>query len=382
MAVFKRIPTVEDLKSDWHSFTTQFPLLAAILAPASVLFEIPALSQPWLSANDHSIADPLWSFVLSVVSLGFNVVANGLLVLRFSRTPKWAGAWFPAVITRLSAVCWLIKVRVLALPRDDSLTSVQTVIEIVNISLYAHKTSLYPISAYQEGFWCSVLSTLISGAISFLLVYHCTSLSSSTCVFIEAMTGIIRHGTKDSTEDRLEERHFMLSVLSFVSLLALEALVFSRIEGWQFFDGIYFATVSAFTIGFGDLSPTHTSSRILLFPFLIGSIALLGQQINMIIGYFSAKSEARKDAWRREYEQARQRAHEKAHPQVDLQREMEFLRKTRQREDLISNAWDLFYSLLGMCAFWAIGAVLFHFMEGWTYGISLYFSYIVFLTIG
>lgn len=30
----------------------------------------------------------------------------------------------------------------------------------------------------------------------------------------------------------------MLTVLAFVGLLALEALVFSKIEGWSFFDGV------------------------------------------------------------------------------------------------------------------------------------------------
>jgi potassium channel subfamily K len=74
----------------------------------------------------------------------------------------------------------------------------------------------------------------------------------------------------------------MLSFLSFVSLLALEALIFSRIEGWSFFDGIYFAVVAAFTIGFGDFTPTQTASRVLLFPFLIASIALLANQISMV----------------------------------------------------------------------------------------------------
>jgi hypothetical protein len=50
---------------------------------------------------------------------------------------------------------------------------------------------------------------------------------------------------------------------------------------------------------------------------------------------------------------------------------MTFLQRTRWREDMISNAYDLLYSLLGMVTFWFIGAALFHFMEGWDYGLSL-----------
>jgi hypothetical protein len=50
---------------------------------------------------------------------------------------------------------------------------------------------------------------------------------------------------------------------------------------------------------------------------------------------------------------------------------MEFLRRTRAREDAISGAWDLVYSLAGMALFWTVGAVLFRYTEGWDYGISI-----------
>jgi potassium channel subfamily K len=105
----KRFPTLKDLKQNWVAIVTQFPLIAAILAPSSVLFDIPALTQHWLSVNERSIPSPTWSTVLSAVSLGFNILANALLVVRFSRTKSWPRLF--AVVTRLSAICWLIKVR-------------------------------------------------------------------------------------------------------------------------------------------------------------------------------------------------------------------------------------------------------------------------------
>ena len=59
-------------------------LVAALLAPMSTLYDIPALSQPWYAFNGAALPDPRASLVLSGVSLAMSVIANSLLVLRFS----------------------------------------------------------------------------------------------------------------------------------------------------------------------------------------------------------------------------------------------------------------------------------------------------------
>jgi potassium channel subfamily K len=257
----RHFPTWTSVKQDWHALATQFPLVAAILAPASVLFDIPALSQHWLNRDGFAVSDPNWNLILSAVGLGFNVLANALLVVRFSDTSRRVAVH----ATRLSAICWIIK----------------TGIELGNIGAYVALVRA-PVTDYQEGFWCAVVSLIVSGTIAFILGYHCEYFLLNICAAYSQPAGITRRGHVDSSEDKLEQRHFMLSILSFVSLLALEALVFSTLEHWPFFDGIYFATVSAFTIGFGDLVPTRLASRVLLFPFLVASIALLANQISMV----------------------------------------------------------------------------------------------------
>lgn len=40
-------------------------------------------------------------------------------------------------------------------------------------------------------------------------------------------------------------------------------LVIGAIEDWPWLDGIYFACVTGLTVGYGDLVPTHSLSRIL-----------------------------------------------------------------------------------------------------------------------
>lgn len=59
----------------------------------------------------------------------------------------------------------------------------------------------------------------------------------------------------------------MIVVWQIFSLLlgsmVILGLIVGRIEGWQLFDGVYFAFVTGLTVGYGDLVPKQHLSRIL-----------------------------------------------------------------------------------------------------------------------
>lgn len=99
------LPSKEDLKS----FPVFAPLLAAVFAPLSTLIDIPALTEPWFfhstSNGQQKLPDPHPNLALSGIGLFFNVLANGLLIARFSTSERW---WRNA--TRLSMACWILKV--------------------------------------------------------------------------------------------------------------------------------------------------------------------------------------------------------------------------------------------------------------------------------
>lgn len=89
------------------------------------------------------------------------------------------------------------------------------------------------------------------------------------------MVGLIffSHLSRYAYTTRLQPSLTQLGELGLFCCLAIEALIFSKIEGWSFFDGIYFSLVVALTIGYGDFSPTHASTKALLFPFAIITVA-------------------------------------------------------------------------------------------------------------
>jgi hypothetical protein len=74
----------KDIEETLRQFANYAPLLAALLAPLSTLYDIPSLSQKWYSYDGAELADPKASLVLSGISLAVSVTANTLLVLRFS----------------------------------------------------------------------------------------------------------------------------------------------------------------------------------------------------------------------------------------------------------------------------------------------------------
>jgi potassium channel subfamily K len=78
----------EHLQKRWHSASASIarfaPLAAALIAPASTLYDIPALTQHWYSLDGVSQADPQASLILSAVGLATSIIANALLVLRFT----------------------------------------------------------------------------------------------------------------------------------------------------------------------------------------------------------------------------------------------------------------------------------------------------------
>ncbi|KZT57304.1 voltage-gated potassium channel [Calocera cornea HHB12733] len=323
------------------------PLTAAILAPLASLLAVPAVSQNWFAdSNGDGVPDTEASLVLSGVSLGLVLIANALLVLRFSKAQK---RW--RIITTISTFVWITT----------------TIIQIVN--LVVHSVTRPAGLQHAEGFWCAIWSCVLSGSCTLVLLLH----------FLLQ----IGRPPSDELQVRLTGAHFMRNILGLVLVLALEAVIFSKIEGWEFFDGVYFAVVTMLTIGFGDLLPTYASTRVLLVPFALLTISLLANVISMLVKFLSALFDTRRQRWRTAYTQRAERAFgDTGSRPAGLQEEVNFLNRLGAREEGWLQLFDLGTSLLALVAFWFIGAVVFCKMEEWTYGIGLYFCYVFFLTLG
>lgn len=139
----------------------------------------------------------------------------------------------------------------------------------------------------DEGFWCGVVSVIIAGinTVCLILHYHFA----------------YKHDDVDSKKLQLTGRKFMLSVTGLFVLIGFQGLAYNRLEGWKYFDAIYFSVQTTLTVGYGDFVPTTAWSKILLFPFAILTIAQLANQISIIINFIQDRAAERRDKWRKRY---------------------------------------------------------------------------------
>ena len=81
--------------------------------------------------------------------------------------------------------------------------------------------------------------------------------------------------------------HALPIVLLFTTSIAVLGLVVGKKEGWSRSDALYFAFATASTVGFNDLHPTKTSTKIL--SIAIGLLGLVLTGMVTALGFLSAQ---------------------------------------------------------------------------------------------
>jgi len=63
-------------------------------------------------------------------------------------------------------------------------------------------------------------------------------------------------------------------------VLGLGTVVYRILEDWSWVDSFYFSVVTLTTVGFGDLSPTTTVSKLFTVFYIFSGISLIGALLN------------------------------------------------------------------------------------------------------
>jgi potassium channel subfamily K len=116
-----------------------------------------------------------------------------------------------------------------------------------------------------------------------------------------------------------------------------------------------------------------------MFPFALITISGLAVMISTIVKHSKSSPETRKSRWKAIYEQRQEKESQDGKPADELIAEIKFLEKANRQEKSLSNLYDLLLSMAAFVIFWGIGGLLFTTMEPWTYGESMYFTYVFFL---
>jgi hypothetical protein len=85
-----------------------------------------------------------------------------------------------------------------------------------------------------------------------------------------------------------------------VLTLALGTVVYYLLEDWSWVDSFYFSSVALTTVGFGDLSPTTTASKLFTVAYIFGGVTLIGLFMNELLKGLGRRFESRVDSGRRD----------------------------------------------------------------------------------
>ncbi|KAK5987725.1 Outward-rectifier potassium channel TOK1-like protein [Cladobotryum mycophilum] len=258
--------------SRWWFASSAFPMIAGTLGPVASAFSICALVRPWRQyispGGDIQKAsfelDPPWLTIVNAIQLAMAIVSNVFLLLNMTRRVRFTIAQ-PITIVGwyISAICLVTLNATAAGPLKEGL----------------HPANEY---VWSQAFYYGIYAAILYFVDASLMVV----------TFWGASAG---HYDKDFVLTP-SQRTLMLQTIMLLMYLLVGALVFSTIEGWNYLDAVYWADVTLFTVGFGDLAASTTLGRALLFPYALIGVISLGLVISSIRSMIIERGKRRLDA--------------------------------------------------------------------------------------
>ncbi|PNS19623.1 DNA polymerase alpha catalytic subunit [Sphaceloma murrayae] len=372
----------------WWFASTGCPLIAGTFGPLANAFSVCALVRGWrvyipdgqTESTGTRIPDPTWALAINALSLVAALAANGALLLNMSRRLRFKIAqpisvlgFFAAGLLLVADLSAFAASPTYHIPLDDPAAP-------------ANRHALT--SAYYYGIQAAAVYLVITGLM--------------TLTAWGAWRGHFESGFRLT----MAQRTLMLQTMSFVIYLLLGALIYSRIEGWEFLDAVYWADLTLLTIGLGsDFAPKTHLGRSLLFVFAIGGIIIIGLVIGSIRTLVLDRGKRKISA--RIMEKKRLRAINSVNPkkqqirvsrfatmhfdndQLDVakRRELEFyvMRKVQDHADRDRKWMALLLSTTAAFGLWLFGALVFSHAERpqqWSYFNAMYFTYVCLITVG
>ncbi|KAJ7060616.1 hypothetical protein C8F01DRAFT_1290323 [Mycena amicta] len=342
----------------WWFTSTMFPLIAGTFGPLANFSQ---------RARCRSLGDSVFRMeaVLKIrhgmlnaitgLSLAFSLIANVLLLANFGHVVRYSLA------QPFTIVLWYLSSILLIIPLGMTTTT---------MSMPASD----PAYEMTQAYYCVIISATIYMILPTLLA-------------LNAMGAYIFHAYPASFDPlTIPQRTLMLQTTVWVLYMAAGAGVFSRLEGWTYLDGVYWADYTLLTIGLGsDFPPTTHAARALLIPFAVGGITLIGLVIRSIRALVLERGKV-KIMHRAVEKERRKWIRHKDEPDECWKRdEWEVMRRIQRRAETVHKYSALGSSLLAFIVLWFFGALVFFYAEApqsWTYFEALYFSYTSLLTIG
>lgn len=334
----------------WLIISSYFPLVSACMAPISNLISLVCLIEKWgIGTYANERLDNSVILGINILSFIFGILGNMSLVLNFSERMAYLTSQMASVSCWLIAGALLLVAVIMAKVRLDELEG-----EVIVSEGYHFAT--FTVFFY---FACALIQS-----VNFL---------GYTLKKYPPVFNLSRR-----------QRSLMMFIICFTIWQAIGTIAMAfLIEDILFGNSLYFCTVSILTIGYGNIVPVTLAAKGFDLFFCFVGIILVGLIVAMI-RQVVLTSAAPCIFWHR-IEIARQKLIKELESESTvLSSEEAFLRMRKIRRDIRFHEANL--SLLTIVItfifFWLIGAMIFSFIEKWSYFNAVYFCFITLLTIG
>ncbi|KAJ3772262.1 hypothetical protein FB446DRAFT_689583 [Lentinula raphanica] len=224
------------------------PIFSAVIIPFSILLEIPGLTGNWyIRTVDNQTVEkrdnPILLDVALGISMGCALVANVALIIRFLEKN----------VKLMTIVC------VVFLTLHD-------LINIIAVTTFGVENRFDDGFTYGQSFWMTLCSTI-----------------ASTCTNASLITDFIRTPDFASSGSGLtrKQRSLVIMVIILLVYIAFGALIEGILLELNFIDALYFTICSIEAIGFGDIPPTTTGSKVFVCFYAIFGIVNLALAVSL-----------------------------------------------------------------------------------------------------
>ncbi|KAJ5456793.1 hypothetical protein N7530_012067 [Penicillium desertorum] len=247
-------PPEDDEPQSWWIASTAIPLLAATTGPLANVMSVTALVVPWrsqiLSYEDSTAGnliqkgypDPRWSISLNAISLCCGIVGNMFLLFNFTQIVRYIIA-LPVTI-----ILWFLSAGIISITPPVGIDRV-----------------------YSQGYWSAVIAAVLYFILSIVLMINMLGYFLGKYPQHFSLTG--------------EQRTLILQMTALVVWLLIGAAIFQRVVGISFADALYFSDVTVLTLGYGDITPTNSVGRGLIWPYAVIGIIILGLVVQSIFKF-------------------------------------------------------------------------------------------------
>jgi potassium channel subfamily K len=333
----------------WFTISAYFPLISACLGPLANMISIVALIQHWRFDVDRSIAIPDLPLVvvLNSLSLVFGILGNMSLLVNFSGSIKYM------ITQTVSICCWMTA----------------TVLLVVGIVITNYEFS-DPNFTRSEGFWMAVFTAFY---------YWCC------CIILTInLAGCLLKKYPPSFNLNPKQRTLMIYTVTFSIWCMIGTVIMEHmIPELTYGSSLYYCIVSFLTIGLGDIVPKSSGAKVVALILSLGGVLNMGLLVAMI-RLVVLSSSGPTILWHQmEKERIKTLASLKDNDiSLDSQDAFDQMRMIRNHASYKQLNFSLVMTLIIFCLYWLIGAMVFHFVEHWSYFDGIYFCFLCLLTIG